>query len=69
MKVSDVFLPIVEGPEDQLMSRFSRILKFDPRKTKYYQATKKIITPRFLNELIIPQDIFSVLSISCFSVF
>ena len=44
------------------MSLFSRVLNFDPRKTRYYKTTKNIITPRFLSELIIPQDIFSVLS-------
>tara|TARA_Y100000589_G_scaffold29794_1_gene24962 strand:+ start:1768 stop:3405 length:1638 start_codon:yes stop_codon:yes gene_type:complete len=44
------------------MNRFSRFLNFDPRSTKYFKAAEKLLTPRFLYELIIPQDIFSVLS-------
>jgi hypothetical protein len=30
------------------MSLFSRVLNFDPRKTRYYKTTEKIITPRLM---------------------
>ena len=44
------------------MDRFSRILRFKDFGGKYYRILKTIISPRFLYELVVPQDVFSVAS-------
>ena len=44
------------------MDRFSRILNFKDFGGKYFRVLKTIISPRFLYELVVPQDIFSVAS-------
>ena len=44
------------------MDRFSRILNFKDFGGKYFRVLKTIISPRFLYELVVPQDIFSAAS-------